>query len=204
VSCEEFLTRLERVKRSGKGWTARCPAHDDRLASLSIGEGDDGRVLVKCHAGCTVEEIVATLGLGLRDLFPEGPGARYPRTTPATVQQSSPGRGCTLAEYAQAKGLPVPFLESLGVAEMRYLGAPAVRLPYVDASGEELCVRFRVSLDGEPPGASHGVDVDEDGSGLLRNGRMHQLVRQRDTIGERTLQVTFEEPGAEAYAFTFG
>ena len=59
-------------------------------------------------------------------------------------------------------------------------------------------------LDGEAPGASHGVDVDEDGSGLLRDGRMYQLVRQRDTIGERTLQVTFEEPGAEAYAFTFG
>ena len=72
------------------------------------------------------------------------------------------------------------------------------------SAGEREPIPFSVSLDGEAPGASHGVDVDEDGSGLLRDGRIYQLVRQRDTIGERTLQVTFEEPGAEAYAFTFG
>jgi hypothetical protein len=48
------------------------------------------------------------------------------------------------------------------------------------------------------------VDVDEDGNGLLRGGRMYQLVRQRDAVRERTLEITFLEPGAEAYAFTFG
>ena len=51
---------------------------------------------------------------------------------------------------------------------------------------------------------SHGVDVDEDGNGLLRDGRMYQLVRQHDAVRERTLEITFLEPGAEAYAFTFG
>ncbi len=65
-------------------------------------------------------------------------------------------------------------------------------------------IPFRVLLDGEAPGPSHGVDVDEDGNGLLRDGRMYQLVRQHDTVHERTLQITFLEPGAEAYAFTFG
>ena len=65
-------------------------------------------------------------------------------------------------------------------------------------------VAFRVLLDGEPPGPSHGVDVDEDGNGLLRHGRMYHLVRQHDAVRERTLEVTFLEPGAEAYAFTFG
>ena len=65
-------------------------------------------------------------------------------------------------------------------------------------------IPFRVLLDGEPPGASHGVDVDEDGNGLLREGRMYQLVRQHDGVRERTLEITFLEPGAEAYAFTFG
>ena len=65
-------------------------------------------------------------------------------------------------------------------------------------------IPFRVLLDGEAPGASHGVDVDEDGNGLLRDGRLYQLVRERDTVRERTLQITFLEPGAEAYAFTFG
>jgi hypothetical protein len=65
-------------------------------------------------------------------------------------------------------------------------------------------IPFRVRLDGGAPGGSHGVDVDDAGNGTLREGRMYQLVRQRDDIRERTLQITFLEPGAEAYAFTFG
>ncbi len=65
-------------------------------------------------------------------------------------------------------------------------------------------IPFRVRLDGEAPGTSHGVDVNEDGNGLLREGRMYQLVRQHDMVRERTLEITFLEPGAEAYAFTFG
>ena len=65
-------------------------------------------------------------------------------------------------------------------------------------------IPFRVFLDGEAPGPSHGVDVDADGNGLLRDGRMYQLVREHDRVRERTLEITFLEPGAEAYAFTFG
>jgi hypothetical protein len=65
-------------------------------------------------------------------------------------------------------------------------------------------ISFRVLVDGEPPGPSHGVDVDEEGNGLLAEGRLYQLVREHDTIGERTLEITFLEPGAEAYVFTFG
>jgi thiol-disulfide isomerase/thioredoxin len=65
-------------------------------------------------------------------------------------------------------------------------------------------IPFRVLLDGEAPGLSHGVDVDEDGNGMLRDGRMYQLVRVHDAVGQRTLEITFDEPGAEAYAFTFG
>ena len=65
-------------------------------------------------------------------------------------------------------------------------------------------ILFRVLLDGEPPGASHGVDVDEDGTGVLQGCRMYQLVRAHDAVRERTLEITFLEPGAEAYAFTFG
>jgi thiol-disulfide isomerase/thioredoxin len=65
-------------------------------------------------------------------------------------------------------------------------------------------IPFRVLLDGERPGSSHGVHTDEDGNGVLRDGGMYQLVRQPDAIRERTLEITFLEPGAEAYAFTFG
>src|SRR5436190_4207977 len=65
-------------------------------------------------------------------------------------------------------------------------------------------IPFRVLLDGEAPGPSHGVDVDEEGHGLLRDGRLYQLVREHDGVRERTLEITFLAPGAEAYAFTFG
>jgi hypothetical protein len=71
-------------------------------------------------------------------------------------------------------------------------------------SGAREPIPFRVILDGAAPGASHGVDVDEDGSGVLREGRMYQLVRQRGAVRERTLEITFLEAGAEAYTFTFG
>jgi hypothetical protein len=65
-------------------------------------------------------------------------------------------------------------------------------------------IPFRVLVDGAPPGRSHGVDVDEDGNGVLREGRLYQLVREGEAVRERTLEITFLESGAQAYAFTFG
>ena len=65
-------------------------------------------------------------------------------------------------------------------------------------------IPFRVRLDGEPPGPSHGVDVDEDGHGILSDPRMYQLVRRHDTVRQATLEIAFLAPGAEAYSFTFG
>jgi thiol-disulfide isomerase/thioredoxin len=65
-------------------------------------------------------------------------------------------------------------------------------------------VPFVVSVDGEPPGRAHGLDVDERGQGSLSEQRLHQLIRERGSIIERTFEITFLAPGAEAYAFTFG
>lgn len=56
-------------KQNGNGWSARCPAHEDRNPSLSISEGDDGRALVRCHTGCTVDAICKAIGLTPADLF---------------------------------------------------------------------------------------------------------------------------------------
>ena len=68
----ELLTsRLERVRKTARGYTARCPAHEDRDASLSVAEGRDGRALVKCFAGCEVAAVVHAVGLEVGDLFPE-------------------------------------------------------------------------------------------------------------------------------------
>ena len=72
------------------------------------------------------------------------------------------------------------------------------------SSGSGGPIPFRLLLDGNAPGPSHGVDVDEDGNGLLQAGRLYDLVRQHDLVREQTIQITFLEPGAEAYSFTFG
>jgi len=63
------LSRLQNVAEISAGWTARCPAHADRVSSLSIAEGKDGRALVHCHAGCTFDEVVAALGITVASLF---------------------------------------------------------------------------------------------------------------------------------------
>lgn len=81
-----LLGQLERVKQTGPDtWLASCPTanhrHGDRSRGLSIREGDDGRVLVHCHAGCPVDEVVAALGLELSDLFPQRQ-SDYPHHAP--------------------------------------------------------------------------------------------------------------------------
>jgi thiol-disulfide isomerase/thioredoxin len=124
----------------------------------------------------------------------------------ARGQQAAPRDGLSLNEWALVgdwkTGPENVTLEQDG-------GSIAFRFHARDAHlvlspGAHEPIPFRVLLDGEAPGPSHGVDVDEDGNGLLREGRMYQLVRQHDGVRERTLEITFLEPGAEAYAFTFG
>jgi thiol-disulfide isomerase/thioredoxin len=63
---------------------------------------------------------------------------------------------------------------------------------------------FRVLLDGRPPGAAHGADIDGQGHGTVTQPRLYQLIRQPGPVGDRTLELTFADPGAQAYAFTFG
>ncbi len=65
-------------------------------------------------------------------------------------------------------------------------------------------VRFGVLLDGRPPGPDHGDDVDDDGTGTVTEPRLYQLVRQRGPVTDRTFEITFNDPGVQAFAFTFG
>ena len=65
-------------------------------------------------------------------------------------------------------------------------------------------VRFRVLIDGKPPGVSHGTDVDDQGSGIMKDQRLYQLIRQPKPIEDRQFEIVFLDAGVEAYAFTFG
>ena len=87
MTVDEFVSRLERPRRSSTGWTARCPAHEDRTPSLSVREGDDGRVLVHCHAGCVTEKVCAAVGLRVYDLFPGEPIDWNRRFRPRTPEE---------------------------------------------------------------------------------------------------------------------
>lgn len=140
---ELVVARLKDGKRSGKSLAARCPAHDDRRNSLSVSEGDDGRVLIKCFAGCQTSEIVAALGLTMADLFPrQGDGG-----VTSLPQHCNSATAVTLAQYAAAKKLPLDFLRSLGLSDITYQGRPAVRIPYLDEGGVEVAVRIRTALE---------------------------------------------------------
>lgn len=65
------LDACDGVRKSGGGWVAKCPSHEDKRPSLAIAEGDNGMVLLHCYAGCELQSIVAGMGLEVGDLFPE-------------------------------------------------------------------------------------------------------------------------------------
>lgn len=80
MPADSLLHRLDGVRNVGEGrWIARCPAHQDRDPSLSVRELPDGRVLVHCHAGCGAVDVMASVGLSMTDLFPDGPTYHHGR-----------------------------------------------------------------------------------------------------------------------------
>jgi len=100
---ELVLSKLPGAKRNGKGWHARCPAHDDRRPSLSIAEGDDGRALINCHAGCTPQAIVEAVGLNLADLMPaNGSGGERRQSAAKSVIERKQGNTFATAREAMA------------------------------------------------------------------------------------------------------
>ena len=146
-----LLDRLDRVLRNAGGWSARCPAHEDKHPSLSIGIAPDGGVLIHCFVGCTRAQILSAVGIQERELHPSpssmgtlpmGRGGRQSGVPDAT---SSTGR-LTLAALAAAKALPVEVLRSLGCTDDRRAG---VKIPYHDVDGTLVAIRTRPALTGD-------------------------------------------------------
>lgn len=73
MQVDDFLARLDGVRKTARGWMAKCPGHEDKSPSLTVAQGDDGRILAKCWSGCGIDQVVGALGLELSDLFPERP-----------------------------------------------------------------------------------------------------------------------------------
>lgn len=98
---QAVLERLHGVKPAGRDkWSAKCPAHDDNRASLSISRGDDGRCLLHCHAGCTPEAVCQAMGLDLADLF--SPAA--PSGKPTARQSATPRKIVKKYPYCDESG----------------------------------------------------------------------------------------------------
>ena len=180
---------------------------DGRIRHHRFGEGEYD------YSELVIQQLLADAGVDLADrdlvsLDPEGIEAQ-----PDWAQIQSPE---TYIGSARAPGFDAPELAgdwTVG-AEAAALGAPggsirhrfhARDLHLVLGPGEDdRSVRFRVTLDGEPPGASHGVDVDERGEGVVTEPRLYQLIRQPGRIARRAFEIVFLDPGVRAYVFTFG
>jgi hypothetical protein len=86
----ETIAKFLGGRKGGAGWVARCPAHDDRKPSLSISDSDDGKVLVRCHAGCEQEQVLAALKS--RGLWMENSPRRFTRSAPRVASNNQPDR----------------------------------------------------------------------------------------------------------------
>lgn len=143
---------------SGKQWAACCPVHGDQHQSLGVAEGRDGRVLLRCYAGCSVKDILAAIGLEFRDLFPD----RIEKPQPA---------GVSVGSLAFDKRISKEFLrdicrltDEVGTGKN---GGRRVLIPYFDADGSELYTRFRSALKASE-GSSYRKGTDPRAYGLWR------------------------------------
>jgi thiol-disulfide isomerase/thioredoxin len=116
--------------------------------------------------------------------------ARLPRNHWALAGDWTVGRGAIVGNQAGGR-----LLDRFQARDLHLVMAPP-------ASGGP--VRFQVALDGQPPGPAHGVDIDDQGHGTLTQPRLYQLIRQPGPISQRTFEITFLDPGVQAYALTFG
>lgn len=144
---ELILSRLSKTQKHGDGYTATCPAHDDKSPSLSLSLGDDGRVLIHCHAGCKTEDVLSAIGLEKRDLFPSDISREQPRS----AQPSRPAK-----EPEWVPELPISD-EAMRTAPLRHPkhGAQPKVWFYRDANGAPLMMIYR-------------FDLGQDDSGTLR------------------------------------
>jgi len=186
-------------KRVGAGWSCRCPAHDDRNPSLSIHAGDDGRALVHCHRGCTVDAVCGAIGLRPADLFTPDPSRRNGHA-PKTRRRGDgdettrkPARGAdsvTVASDATGGRTFPTAREAVADWEEQH-GARSAFWTYHNASGDPvgLVVRWDVPADPTDPESKPSkfilpVSRKADGSGWVKRKipKPHPLYRLPDLL----------------------
>lgn len=134
MKIDDFLSRLSSVKQTGEGkWVARCPAHADHNPSLGVAVGSDGRILVKCYAGCSTDSVVGSLGLTMADLMADSGGKPSRRLSP---------------QISAASLAPAPLKKSK--PEKKDFGKLVATYDYQDENGNVIYrVERRVKADGK-------------------------------------------------------
>lgn len=146
----DILTFFPSARKNGVGYVTHCPAHDDKHPSLRVGEGDDGRTLLKCFAGCETANIVAALGLTLADLFPEPihrAGLQVGRLYQERAESDERRTRATIAGLAERKRLSEQFLLELGLRD----GPGGVVIPLVDLDENHVGDRTRQYVESANP-----------------------------------------------------
>jgi hypothetical protein len=184
---QRILTALRddgyQPRKAGAGWSCRCPAHDDRDPSLSIHAGDDGRALVNCHAGCTVDAVCGAIGLRPADLFTPDPsrrnghGPKTRRRGDETTPKPARGANCVAVASVATGGRTFPTAHD-AVAELERRHGPRSKTwTYHNAAGDPvgLVIRWDVPADPNDPESKPSkrilpVSRKADGSGWCLGG----------------------------------
>lgn len=178
----DFLAAIDSATRAREGTSEdgeirfRCPAdgHPDEHPSAQWNRDKAVWRCKVCKIGGGALDLAARLGIEP----PHKRGGGGASSSGNARNTATPAGGCTLAAYAEAKGLPVDALRSFGLTEITYNNAPAVRIPYYDEAGAEVAVRFRVAL-AKVPGADNRFRWRKGDKTCLYGRDRRQLARER-------------------------
>ena len=138
MKIESILNYFSAVQELGAGrFMALCPAHKDKTPSLSISQGNNGKTVLNCLAGCETKDVLGKVGLKMKDLF----------ANDQPVKDVLPG--CTFSLYVKEKKIPEAFLRNLGIEQGFYMGKPCLIIPYFNETGNQIAVRYRTALIGK-------------------------------------------------------
>ena len=215
---DDLLSRLRRVRRSGHGYVALCPSHDDRHHSLSLAQESD-RILIYCHAGCTIGDICDAFGIRVKDLFSKSAAGnsnaaarwtdrdrlRYARRV---WEATRPASGTVVERYLRNRGITAPLPAAIRFTTVTCDDYPrGMRWPALAAGIQDVNGKFTgVSVTGLCADGSDKMPVDDPRRiyGLYRSGAV-RLSTQLDTrlaIGEglETMLSVQQATGVPAWA----
>jgi hypothetical protein len=190
---EKLLERLPDAKPSGEGWSARCPAHEDRRPSLSFSEGADGRALLKCHSGCETEAVCEAIGLRLADLMPPTDRRGMNNVNVNGSRQKPKKQSKPLTDKGQLFASADDAVKELE----RSRGTRTAMWTYHNAAGEPVGIILRWTLP-ESKKEIRPVSLMADGWRLLGMPEPRPLYRLPDLASANRVYVCEGEKAADA------